>query len=73
MDDWMTKGCEVCRHGVLTATWPQPERVATSIDYHSDLHRCSNCQSWWIFNEREAHVISEDEAKSIFTDYFKDH
>jgi hypothetical protein len=70
MSDWMTKGCEICRRGVLSATWPQPERVASSNEAQAFLHHCVECKSWWQFNQREAHVISETEAKETFHSYF---
>lgn len=44
--------------------------VYSSIVAHAYLYRCQNCDAWWEFNEREAHVIAEDEAKMTFAEYF---
>lgn len=69
-DEWYTKGCEACRTGVLSAAWPPPEHVAENIAMHADLHHCNACGAYWIFNEREAHVISEYEARADFPHAF---
>lgn len=37
----------------------------TSVAARVSLYRCDQCGAWWEFNEREAHVISEDAAKTI--------
>jgi hypothetical protein len=47
-----------------------PTYVATSMEHHSHLHRCKDCGAWWQFNEREAHVIDDREAKETFPAYF---
>lgn len=75
---WMKNGCEECRSGVLSGIYsPEaaarlqlplkpPTFVYTSIDACVDLYRCNQCGAWWEFNQREAHVISEDVAKAIY-------
>jgi hypothetical protein len=68
MPDWFGKGCEKCRAGVLSASWPPPSRIACSVDLHAYLHRCDFCGAYWQFNEREAHVIEEAEAITEFPD-----
>ena len=76
--EWMQKGCDACRQGVLSGMY-SPE-VATkfqlpvapptftyrSVEACVDLYRCNQCGAWWEFNQREAHVISQDTAKTIF-------
>lgn len=76
--DWMKKGCQECRHGVLSGMYsPEtaakfqlpvkpPTFVYSSIKACVDLYRCEQCGAWWEFNQREAHVISEDAAKAIY-------
>jgi len=44
--------------------------VATSIKAHAHLRHCPFCGSWWEEGEREAHVVSEEQARSIFPSYF---
>lgn len=65
MDDWYTKGCGECRQGVLSSQWPPPKRIGVIGDLHVFVHRCDKCRAYWIFNEREAHVISDAEAASL--------
>jgi hypothetical protein len=47
-----------------------PTFVYSSIEAQAHLYRCQHCGAWWIFNPREANVIAEDEAKTIFAGYF---
>ena len=70
-------GCEICRHGVYSGEYSlfeggsaQPARVADSIAAQAQLHHCSLCGAWWQFNAREAHVISETEARQTFHAHF---
>lgn len=71
MASWSDLGCEDCRKGILTGNAGMPRAVATSIAAHAHLRRCPSCGSWWIENEREAHVIAEDEARATFPDHFR--
>jgi hypothetical protein len=65
--DWYSKGCEVCRQAVLSA---HPNGVlqpcGVNISAHASLSRCLVCGSYWIENEREAHVIDAAEAARTF-------
>ena len=70
-------GCEICRHGVYSGEYSlfeggsaQPACVADSIEAQAQLHHCSLCGAWWQFNAREAHVISETEARQTFHAHF---
>ncbi|WP_168074237.1 hypothetical protein [Caulobacter sp. SSI4214] len=47
-----------------------PNKVATSIEAHAHLRHCPFCGSWWQEGEREAHVVSEEQARSTFYSYF---
>ena len=49
-----------------------PTLVYRSIQAHADLYRYNRCGSWWQCNAREAHVISEHEAETVFADYFRE-
>ena len=83
MSTWNDQGCQQCRQGVLSGMYsPEvakrqgmelmpPAYVMTSVEAHAHLHHCGVCGSWWEFNEREAHVISEHEARSTFSAYFE--
>ena len=64
IEDWYTKGCEVCRHGILSS-WPPPTRLFAIDEWHSYIHRCDQCREYWLYGQREAHVIAESEALSI--------
>jgi hypothetical protein len=68
MSDWMTKGCESCRHVVVSGKC-LPE-VAVSISQHATLRHCPHCGSFWIENEHESLVISESEAMIDFPEAF---
>ena len=63
-------GCERCRIGANSGTWPPPERIATSADLWAFLHKCELCGTFWMFNVREAHPISEAEAMTEFPEAF---
>ena len=83
MGEPMQSGCDECRKGVLSgmyspdvAAWQgnevsPPTFVYRSIQANADLYRCDRCGSWWQFNVREAHVVSEREAEIVFADYFR--
>jgi hypothetical protein len=71
MAGWFDLGCDECRQGILAGNSHMPLPVATSIEAHAHLRRCPSCGSWWIENEREAHVIAEDEARATFPDHFR--
>lgn len=70
MSERLYTGCESCRNGVLSGHWSPPYLMCTSIEYHARLHHCSQCGSWWEENEREAHVIPEEEAQRTFHEHF---
>ncbi len=66
MSEEKSGGCEECRRGVYSARWPPPARVAAHASGWSFLHRCEACGAYWEFNVREAHVISEAEARQNY-------
>ncbi len=68
MLDWNLQGCEACRHAVLSGLGNPLSRLAVSDAYHAYLHRCDKCQSLWIENEREVHIIETSEARAVFGD-----
>ena len=70
MDDWMIKGCEACRQSALSHGGSPLSMLGESIPLHARLKRCHECGSYWIENEREAHVIPEAEARADFPDTF---
>ncbi len=71
MGDWMQQGCDQCRQGILSGRGDTPAPVAVSLAAHAFLRRCPACGAWWQLNEREAHVIPEDEARQTFADHFR--
>jgi hypothetical protein len=71
MPNWFEQGCDVCRQGVLSGESANPAPVGVNIPAHARLRRCQACGAWWEENEREAHVISEQQARSTFEDLFK--
>jgi len=64
--DWFCKGCEQCRQAALTGLGAPLNCLSTSIEMHARLHRCALCQTFWMENEREAHVIDAEEARATF-------
>ena len=70
MEEWSSKGCEKCRQGVLSSQWPPPTRISTHATGWAFLHRCAECDSYWEFNVREAHAISEAEARQSYPEAF---
>lgn len=73
MADWFDQGCRQCRAGIVTGSLDLPLRVAENLAARAFLLRCDLCASWWIENEREAHVIPGEEARSRFPAYFAQH
>lgn len=71
IEDWYTKGCEVCRNGILSS-WPPPTRLFSIDEWHSYIHRCDQCRAYWLYGQREAHVIPDSEALSIIESNFFD-
>ena len=71
MTDWMCQGCEQCRRGVLSGRADLPAPVAVSRAAHAYLRHCPACGAWWEENEREVHVIGEDEARRTFAAHFR--
>jgi len=67
---WSYQGCDECRNGVLSGGRDNSERVASSVKHHAHLLRCRFCGSYWQEGEREAHVITEAEARSAFPEHF---
>ena len=65
-----TSPCRDCRSGAASATWPQPVRIGQSGDGWAFLHKCDICGTYWEFNVREAHPISEEEARQSFPKVF---
>ena len=49
-----------------------PVPVAVSRPAHAFLRHCPACGAWWLVNEREAHVIPEEEARRTFAAHFGD-
>jgi len=69
--NWEDHGCEGCRTSALRGGDEAPLRECYfNIIIHADLRHCNDCGAWWKFGEREAHVISESEARMSFPDYF---
>ncbi|GJD96041.1 hypothetical protein [Methylobacterium iners] len=73
MAEWYDQGCEACRAGILAGSPTTPLPLAVSLEAHAQLRRCDLCEAWWIENEREAHVISGDEARVGFPKHFRQH
>ncbi len=69
MENWENKGCKECRQGILSGLWPPPREVAVSPG-PIFLYLCDRCHSYWEINLREAHVISEKQARETFPQAF---
>lgn len=68
--DWWTKGCEACRVAALRGLPDPPMKYLGSATGPVLLYRCSVCGSYWEETLREAHVISEAEARETYPDAF---
>jgi hypothetical protein len=68
MSDWNKKGCETCRRQVLSGQSDLLEKTA-SVPFLM-LRRCPECHSYWEVGDREAHVITLEEARKTFPDAF---
>ncbi len=64
MKDWMQQGCAECRRGALTGC-ASPLREIGQSTGPVFLYVCDVCGAYWIENLREAHVISETEARAV--------
>ena len=67
-NEWIHKGCEVCRG--LWESGRRPPQIAVSHELHSRLHRCDTCGTFWEQHERYADVITEIEARRLYPDGF---
>jgi uncharacterized Zn finger protein len=66
MDEKVLLGCDECRRGAYSGTWPPPKQIATREDGPSFLHRCEKCGTFWDFTIRFANPITEAEAKRLY-------
>lgn len=67
--DWMQLGCEFCR-GCALASWEPMIELGDNAELHAYLRQCPRCDAYWQYNEREAHVVDELEAKRDFPTAF---
>jgi hypothetical protein len=65
-----TGPCEACTIGANSGTWPPPRRIAVYKEGWYFLHLCDICGTYWEFRVREAHPISEAEARRRYPDAF---
>lgn len=65
---WGKRGCEVCRR--QWETGEQPPKIATNIELHAHLHRCTVCGTYWEQNERSAESIRESRARKFYPKAF---
>jgi hypothetical protein len=65
-------GCDACRKGAYSGSWPPPQRIAVREDGPTFLHRCELCGTYWDFDLRFANPVTEEKAKTIYPDYFKE-
>jgi hypothetical protein len=66
---WFSSGCEECRSAALRGMQTPLVKLGASLG-PIFLYRCNVCGSYWEENLREAHVISEAEARESFPDVF---
>ena len=65
---WHEKGCAVCRR--QWETGHPPPGIAISYKRHSHLHRCDVCGTYWEQTERYADIISQSEARKLYSEAF---
>jgi hypothetical protein len=70
MKNWFDSGCEFCQRCALTS-WDPMIELGDSADMHAYLRQCPKCGAFWQYNEREAHVIDELEARHDFPEAFQ--
>ena len=67
---WQTKGCVACRH--LWESGGRPSQLATNLELHSRLYRCTTCLSYWEENERYADVVPESTVLADYPDVIRE-
>lgn len=67
MDVLKKSGCNECNLAVLSGMSAPLENVATESEGPIFLYRCRKCGCLWIETLREAHPISKEDAKNVFT------
>ncbi len=61
---WDQQGCDQCRRGILSGTWPPPTELGHIGGGHF-VHRCEFCGAYWVIALREPHTLSDDEAERL--------
>src|ERR1044072_2688821 len=69
---WFEEGCERCRDGIVTRGSDAPRVVGSDLRECAFLRRCDRCGAWWREGQREAHVISDEQARLSFASLFRD-
>ncbi len=64
-------GCEECRRGAYSGTWPPPKRLTVNPSGPTFLHRCEICGVFWDFMLRFATPITEEKARQLYPSVFE--
>jgi len=62
-------GCDVCNRAAYSKG-PGLEQIAADPDQPVFLYLCKSCGTYWEFDIREGHPITEDEARNHFPHAF---
>ena len=63
---WQTLGCEACRTAALRGMTSPPLEELGHATGPIILYRCTECSAFWEETLREAHVVSEAEARKTY-------
>jgi len=61
--------CEKCIQSVYSGKWVGMKKIG-GLKGGLILYQCINCGAYWEENLREAHVISDKDAKKKFAELF---
>lgn len=64
-------GCEYCKNFWMKHPKKLPDRLADNVLQQTMLYQCAECGAYWEENLRTARVITNEEARKNFGDYFQ--
>ena len=62
--------CEICENFWFKYPKKQPYRLAENADAQMLLYQCDYCKMYWSADLRTARILSLEEAKTLFPNYF---
>ena len=66
----LDNGCDTCASFWLKHPKKQPYRLAENTAEQMLLYQCNYCEAFWSADLRTARVLTLEDAKSFFPNYF---